>query len=120
MKEYNGKERRKEAAQPMWVGGNTHTFFISVSKLLTWNDYSGNHKNMQTFLLGTESTDSFYIGLQTDVKEFRSLKLYLAVIYDTVWIPITSAVSFREKDQQESATWLAEKSWGERRGENKK
>lgn len=40
---------------------------------------------MQTYLLRTKSSDSFYLGLQTDVKEFRSLKVYLVVMYDAVY-----------------------------------
>lgn len=58
---------------------------------------------MQTFLLDAENSDSFYIGLQTDVEEFRSLKLYLAVIYDAEYEYQLIQLSGpeRKKDQQE-------------------
>lgn len=40
---------------------------------------------MQTYLLDAKSGDSFYLGLQTDVSGFRSLKVYIALLYDAVY-----------------------------------
>lgn len=72
---------------------------------------------MQTFLLDAENSDSFYIGLQTDVEEFRSLKLYLAVIYDAEYEYQLIQLSGpeRKKDQQERVQGKL-KSKGKRRG----
>jgi len=59
---------------------------------------------VQTYLLDTESSDSLYTGLQIDVKGFRSLKVYLAVMYDAVYKYQLLELSGpeREKDQQKS------------------
>lgn len=36
-------------------------------------------------LLDAKSSDSFYLGLQTDVNGFRSLKVYIALMYGALY-----------------------------------